>query len=160
VLTLHQERLNLGRARAVENALWSLGVHDIAVLLHLVGDEPVNLSVVGHSAVVPRIEDDVYLHLDFPTGVRAHLHVSWLWPQRQRRLTIVGSMGMLVFDETSQTVTLHDKGINPDLTNRDEGERVVFTGAEEPLQLEMQHFLECVQNRQAPLSDGLNGLHV
>lgn len=160
VFSLHQERLNLGRARSVENSLWSLGVHDVAVFLHLVGEEPSDIQVVGHSGITAEIEDDVYLHLNFASSIQAHLHVSWLWPERRRQLVVVGSRGMLVYDELAQTVTFHDKGINRDLSNRENGSTVLFEGAEQPLQLELQHFLDRILDRNAPLSDGPSGLHV
>lgn len=156
---LHQERLNLGRARRAENALWSLGVHDVAVFLDLVGMEPNEIEVVGQSALQKDIEDDVYLHLAFP-GVAAHLHASWLWPEKRRRLTAVFERGMLVYDEIAQTVTLHKKSINSKLENIDEGEEVVFKGASEPLWLELEHFIECCQTRQKPYSDGQSAVGV
>jgi len=158
--SLHQERLNLGRVRKVENALWSLGAHDVAVLLHLIGRAPESLQVTGQRVLQPGIEDDVYLHLDFSGGVRAHLHNSWLWPEKRRQLTAIGAEGMLVYDEADQTVTLHRKGINPDLGNRDDGAEIAFKGDGEPLALELKHFLDCVAGRLTPLSDGRSGLAV
>lgn len=160
IFSLHQERLDLGRAQAVENVLWSLGVHDLAVLLYLTGEKPVALRISGQRALQPGIEDDVYLHLLFPAGIQAHLHSSWLWPEKRRHLTIVGSKGMLVYDELQQTVILHDKGINADLTNRNDGEKVVFKGDGEPLTREMECFLASVETRQKPISEGRNGLEV
>ncbi|MGQ9778247.1 MAG: Gfo/Idh/MocA family protein [Bacillota bacterium] len=160
VFSLHQERLNLGRARAVENVLWCLGVHDVAVLLYLLGSSPLGLSISGQRALRPGIEDDVYLHLEFARGIRAHLHCSWLWPEKRRRLTIVGEKGMLVYDELEQSVTLHRKGIGPDLRNIDEGSEVVFVGDGEPLLHEMRHFLSCLEDRRSPLSDGQSGVAV
>lgn len=160
VLSLHQERLNFGRARAVENALWSLGVHDVAVLLWLLGEKPTSLRVSGQCAIQRTVEDDVFLHLDFPCGVQAHLHVSWLWPTRSRKLTIVGEKGMLVFDELAGTVTLHQKSITPELSLRDEGESVVFRQSGEPLKLELSHFLERIKDRRPPLTDGASGVAV
>ncbi len=157
---LHQERLNLGRARRGENALWSLGVHDVAVFLDLVGEEPSQIEIVGQKALQERIEDDVYLHLSFPSGVLAHLHASWLWPEKRRRLTAVFERGMLVYDEIAQTVTLHKKYINSKLENIDEGEQVVFKGNSEPLKLELKHFIECCQSRQRPYSDGESAVGV
>lgn len=158
--SLHQERLNLGRARSVENALWSLGVHDVAVLLHLVGRAPSRIKVTGQPSLQPGVEDDVYLHLDFMGGIQAHLHTSWLWPEKRRRLVVVGSEGMLVYDELEQTVLLHRKGITPDLNNRDEGYEVVFQGHGEPLRLELEHFLARLEDRRPPLSDGSSGVEV
>jgi predicted dehydrogenase len=160
VHSLHQQRLNLGRARAVENVLWSFGVHDVAVLLHLVGAAPTRIYATGQRVLQAKVEDDVYLHLGFPGGVQAHLHTSWLWPERRRGLTVVGSKGMLVYDEIAQTVTLHKKGITPELANRDEGAEVVFSGSGEPLKLELEHFLARVADRAAPLSDATSGVEV
>lgn len=160
IFTLHQERLKLGRARRVENVLWSFGVHDVAVLLHLAGGMPTSVRSSGHCGVQPGVEDDVYLHLGFADGCVAHLHTSWLWPEMRRRLTVVGERGMLVYDEIAQTVTLHRKGIDAGLANVDEGEEIVFSGDGEPLRLELEHFAECVRERKPPRSDGRNGLAV
>ena len=157
---LHQERLNLGRARRGENALWSLGVHDVAVFLDLVGREPDRIEVVGQPVLQDGIEDDVYLHLAFSEGVAAHLHASWLWPEKHRRLTAVFERGMLVYDEIAQTVTLHKKYINSKLENIDEGQQVVYKGNSEPLKLELKHFIECCQSRQRPYSDGESAVQV
>jgi len=160
IFSLHQERLDLGQAQAVENILWSLGAHDLAVLLYLIGKDPIELRICGQSALQPAIEDDVYLHLLFPEGIQAHLHNSWLWPEKRRRLTIIGSKGMLVYDELEQTVVWHDKGINGDLTNRVNGQKLVYKGDREPLTREMEHFLACVETRRKSISDGRNGLEV
>lgn len=161
VFCLTQERLNLGTARAVENALWSLGVHDVAVLLYLTGESPVRVAATGQRIVQPGVEDDVYVHLQFPGGARAHLHTSWLWPEKRRRLGVIGSEGMLTYDEVAQTVTLHRKRITPDLRSWDAGSEVVFRGGGEPLKAEAVHFLECVRSRaRSLLIDGRNGLEV
>lgn len=161
VFSLHQERLNLGKARALENALWSLGVHDVAVLLYLMGEAPERVEATGQRILQPDVEDDVYLHLHFPGGTKAHLHTSWLWPEKRRRLGVIGSEGMLIYDEVAQTVTLHRKRITPDLRSWDDGSEVVFQGGGEPLTLEAVHFLEGVQTRTAsPLIDGTHGLQV
>ena len=160
VYALHQERLNLGRARAVENALWSLGVHDVAVMLYLVGEPPADVRAVGQRALQPGVEDDVHLHLAFPGGCRAHLHTSWLWPEKRRRLTVVGERGMIVFDELEGAVTLHRKRIGPDLAHADAGSEVVFQGSQEPLDLELRHFLARVRDRGPVLSSGGSGAEV
>ena len=160
IFSYHHERLNLGRARSVENVLLSLGVHDVAVLLYLVGQTPERIDAHGHAVLQEAIEDDVHLHLRFPDNVHAHIHASWLWPEKIRRLTIVGSKGMLVYNELDQTVWLHRKGIRPDLTNWDEGAELVFRGDGEPLRLELEHFLECMEKGQRPLSDGESAVQV
>lgn len=158
--SLHQERMKLGRVRSVENVLWSFGVHDLAVFLHLIEGVPSEIEVSGQRVVQPEIEDDVYVHLAFQNGVQAHLHTSWLWPEVRRRLVAIGSEGMLVYDEEKQTVALHRKGIHADLTNRDEGSEIIYEGNVQPLTLECQHFLDCIESRRQPRSDGHNGLEV
>ena len=158
IYSLHQERVKLGRARYIENVTWSLGVHDIAVLLHLIGEEPDSVFASGHCGLQEKVEDDVYVHMTFPSGVKAHLHNSWLWPENRRGLTVVGEKGMLVYDEVNQRVIHHRKTIDGDLQNQDFGEEIVFTGAGQPLAIELAHFLECCEKRCSPISDGNNGL--
>ncbi|HEY8342263.1 MAG TPA: Gfo/Idh/MocA family oxidoreductase [Calditerricola sp.] len=160
VVSLHQQRLKLGRVRTVENALWSLGVHDIAVLLDLIGKEPQRVVAVGQRVLQPAIEDDVHLHLTFSGGVQAHLHTSWLWPTPVRKLVIVGTEGALEFDEIAQRVVLHRKGIDAHLQAWDKGSEVVFEGQDEPLRIECEHFLSCVKTRQEPLSPARQGVAV
>ena len=160
VYSFHQERMKLGRARAAENVLWSLGVHDVAVLLYLAGSAPVATSFSGHCGLQENVADDTYLHMEFSGGVKAHLHNSWLWPENRRRLTVVGEKGMLVYDELAQSVILHRKSIDAGLQNQDQGEEVVFEGSGQPLRLEMEHFIECIKTRTTPRSDGMNGLDV
>ena len=103
--------MNLGEVRADENALWSLGAHDVAVLLDLVGERPVEAQARGECYVRPGVEDVVFGYLKFPSGVVAHLHLSWLDPHKTRKLTVVGSQKMVVFDdmETDRKVTIYDK---------------------------------------------------
>lgn len=160
VVSLHQKRLNLGKARAVENALWSLGVHDVAVLLYLVGELPVDVWATGQSVVQTSVEDDVHVTMVFSNNVHAHLHCSWLWPEKRRQLVIVGTEGILVYDEPEQTVTLHRKRISSKLESIDNGSEIVFTGDGRPLTIECEHFLQAVQTRTKPLSDGESGRRV
>ena len=157
---IHQERLKLGRVRTAENVVWSLGVHDIAVLLYLVGAAPNKVNFSGHCGVQEDIEDDAYVHMSFEQGTIAHLHSSWIWPTDSRCMRIIGSKGMLVYDEHKQSVTLHKKGIGQDLENLDQGEEVIFEGSSQPLRLEMEHFIDCIKSRKRPISDGNNGLEV
>ena len=157
---LHQERLKLGRVRSKENVVWSLGVHDIAVLIYLVGSAPQDIKCSAHSGVQGLIEDDAYLHMTFESGIIAHLHSSWLWPDNSRCMRIIGSRGMVVYNEMNQSVTLHKKRIGKDLENIDEGEELLFEGSSQPLRLEMEHFIHCIKTRENPISDGLSGLTV
>lgn len=160
VYSIHQERLNLGRARSVENVLWSLGVHDVAVVLHLLGQIPHRVRVSGQRVIQGHVEDDVYLHLEFPDGAQTHLHTSWLWPEKRRRMIVIGAAGMLVYDEGDHTVVLHRKGITPTLENKDDGTELVFQGHAEPLRLEMEHFINCVVRRELPISNGESAVPV
>jgi predicted dehydrogenase len=161
VFTLHQERAKLGKARAVENALWSLGVHDVAVLLHLVEEVPEHVSAFGHCGLQPTIEDDIYTHLTFPSGIKATMHNSWLWPEDSRVLRVIGQNGMLVYREKENKVTFFAKTVDAALHHTDDKEgTVLFEGTAEPLKLELEHFIECAKVRIKPLSDGHNGIEV
>jgi len=160
LLSVHQRRLGLGRARNVENVLWSLGVHDVAVALRLIGDKPQSIDVQGQCAVQPRIQDDVHVSMTFGNGVQSHLHCSWLWPDKERGMVVIGTDGMLVYNELQQTVTLHRKSIGADLKNVDNGEEIAYQGSGEPLKLELSHFLECCAERKTPISDGESGVEV
>lgn len=162
VFTLHQERMKLGRARSVENALWSLGVHDVAALLFFVGSEPTKVQFSGHCGLQDSIADDTYLHLTFSNGSVAHLHNSWLWPEDRRGLKVIGDRGMLVYDEKAESVTLVKKTIDGSLYNQDDGSELLFqtpTG-DQPLRTELQHFLDSILARTKPLSSGESGVEV
>ena len=156
--------------RADENALWSLGAHDIAVLLDLVGERPVELQARGESYVRPGVEDVVFGYVKFPSGVVAHLHLSWLDPHKTRSLTVVGSDKMVVFDdmEADEKVRIYDKGIT--LPRSDTyGEYVgVRSGdisipripSDEPLRLEVEEFAAAIREGRPPVSDGQSGIAV
>jgi predicted dehydrogenase len=159
VLSLHQERLNFGRARSVENVLWSLGVHDVAVLLDLVGASPTEVRVEAQRAITTR-EDDAYLTMVFANGVHAHLHTAWLWPDKRRILTVVGTLGMLVLDEADQSVTLHRKRITAELDHIDDGTEQLFVGEGEPLRIELANFIDAIASRQVTTADGRSALDV
>ena len=160
VYTLHQRRSKLGRVRSEENVMWSFGVHDVAVLLTLAGQAPDQIQAWGHAAINSGVEDDTYLHLGFPSGVKASLHNSWLWPRVERELIIVGEKGMMVFEESGSRVVLHRKLVDSEGNHHDGGEKILFEGSAQPLLLELEHFLECCRERQRPISDGRNGYEV
>ncbi|HEX4564708.1 MAG TPA: Gfo/Idh/MocA family oxidoreductase [Solirubrobacteraceae bacterium] len=165
---IYGNRLNLGKVRADENALWSLGAHDLSVLLYLVDEEPVELTARGECYVRAGVEDVVFCFLRFPSGIAAHLHLSWLDPHKERRFTVVGSQRMATFDDMAAEgkLTVYDKGVDED--TRSYGEYITRSGdiyspripAAEPLRLECEHFIESIRNRTAPLSDGHSGLRV
>jgi predicted dehydrogenase len=165
---IYGNRLNLGKLRADENALWSLGAHDVSVVLHLAGEEPSELAAHGEAYVREGVEDVVFCFLRFPSGLSAHLHLSWLDPHKERRFTIVGSRRMATFDdmELERKLTIYDKGF--DENARGYGEYITRSGDIfspripnlEPLRIECEHFVECVRNGTKPRSDGASGLRV
>ncbi len=158
---IHQERTNLGRVRSTESALWSLAPHDVAVLIHLMGEAPLQVSAAGAAFLQPGIHDDVHLELAFSGGRSAHVHVTWYWPGRRRGLRVLGERGMLVYDEADQSLTLHRKRLQGgSLEAVDEGSVRVFEGPGEPLRLEDEHFLHCLATGSTPMSDGRSGLDV
>ena len=112
VLCIYGNRQNLGKIRRDENVLWSLGAHDISVILDLVGEEPDEAVARGESFLTPGVEDVVFCYLRFPSGVVAHMHLSWLDPHKMRKMTVIGSRKMAVFDdmEPDRKVTVFDKG--------------------------------------------------
>lgn len=161
-------RLNLGKIRREENALWSFAPHDISVVLSLVGGEmPDRVRCIGEAYLHHGVADVTLTTMSFPGGVNAHVHVSWINPFKEQRLTVVGSHGMLVFDDTlpwAEKVMLYrqplvwEGGVVP-TTKKAAGEAVVVP-EEEPLRLECSHFLECCDERRAPVTDGEEGLRV
>lgn len=165
---IYGNRLNLGKLRADENALWSLGAHDVSVVLYLAGEEPWEAVAHGESYVRAGVEDVVFCFLRFPSGMCAHLHLSWLDPHKERRFTVVGSQRMATFDDMAAEgkLTIYDKGFDHDL--RTDGEYVPRVGgmespplpAVEPLRLECEHFVRCVLSGERPQSDGESGLRV
>ena len=160
LLSIRHERLNLGRARSAENVVWDIGVHDMAVMLYLVGEKPERVRATGHRMLGLSVEDEVHVHLEFDHGIRGNLHTSWLWPETSRRTIVRGSRGMLLYDEVAQTVTHHRRWIDDDLQNRDEGSEVVFRGDGQPLRLELQHFLDRIADREPACSDGASAVDV
>lgn len=160
LFSIRHERLNLGRARSAENVIWDIGVHDMAIMLYLVGSSPSRVRGTGHRMLGLGVEDEVHVHLEFENGVRGNIHTSWLWPETNRRTIIRGSRGILVYDEVAQTVTHHHKWIDAQLQNHDDGSEVVHRGDGQPLKLELQHFLDRIADRQPPRSDGASALAV
>jgi predicted dehydrogenase len=165
---IYGNRLNLGKLRAEENALWSLGAHDVSVVLHLIGEEPIECSAHGESYVREGVQDVVFCYLRFPSGVVAHLHLSWLDPHKERRLTVVGARRMATFDDmlVEGKLTVYDKGFDEDAHTW--GEYIARSGESlspqiansEPLRLECEHFIECIRSGATPRSDGHSGLRV
>jgi predicted dehydrogenase len=165
---VYAQRLNLGKLRADENALWSLGAHDVSVVLHLAGEEPDFVEARGESYMRPPVEDVVFAFMRFPSGLAAHLHLSWLDPHKTRSLTLVGSRRMATFDDVAleRKVTVYDKGFDQDAGSW--GEYITRSGDiyspqignREPLRLECEHFAACIRDGRTPDSDGEAGLRV
>jgi predicted dehydrogenase len=165
---IYSHRLNLGRLRADENALWSLGAHDASVLLYLAGEEPYELEARGECYMRVGVEDVVFCFLRFPSGLAAHMHLSWLDPHKERRFTVVGSKQMATFDdmELERKVTVYDKGFDESTTSY--GEYITRSGdvwspripSVEPLRVECEHFIDCVREGRTPDTDGHSGLRV
>jgi len=165
---VYSNRLNLGKLRPDENALWSLGAHDVAVVLHLAGEEPDEAWAHGESYMRPGVEDVVFCFMRFPSGLAAHLHLSWLDPHKERRFTVVGSRRMATFDDMDleRKLTVYDKGFDEDARNW--GEYIMRSGDiwsprvpnVEPLRLECEHFLECIREGRPARSDGASGVRV
>jgi predicted dehydrogenase len=165
---VYGNRVNLGKLRAEENALWSLGAHDVSVVLHLIGEEPVECSAHGESYVRKGVQDVVFCYLRFPSGQVAHLHLSWLDPHKERRITVVGSKRMATFDDMQieGKLTVYDKGFDEDASSW--GEYIARAGESfsprlanaEPLRLECEHFIHCIREGLTPRSDGRSGVRV
>jgi predicted dehydrogenase len=168
VLCIYGNRQNLGTIRTNENALWSLGVHDLSVLLYLVDEEPSELWAHGNAFLNPGVEDVVFCYLRFPSGKIAHMHLSWLDPHKIRRITVVGRDKMAVFDdmELERKVTIYDKA--PEQPTRTHGEWQTRTGDiyspkipnTEPLRVECEHFLRLVAGEGDPLQAARDGVVV
>lgn len=176
IYCIYTHRLNLGIIRKVEDAWWSLAPHDISILNYLLDSTPEGISVQGQSYIQPGVADVVFATLNYPENTIAHIHVSWLDPHKMRKVTIVGSKKMAIFDDMKavEKVRIYDKGIFPNQT--DDRDQVVSyeeffkihsgdvlsptIAMEEPLKLECEHFLDSILNGTTPLSDGANGVEV
>jgi predicted dehydrogenase len=168
LLYVYGNRQNLGQIRRDENALWSLGAHDLSVILHLVEEEPLEAWARGESFLNPGVEDVVFCYLRFPSGIVAHMHLSWLDPHKMRRMTVVGDRKMAVFDdrEPERKVTVYDKG--PEQRADTWGEWQTRSGDisipkvanDEPLRLECEHFVSLLRGEGDRFAAAREGLAV
>lgn len=167
----YAKRVNLGKVRDDENALWSLAPHDISVLLHILGDFPESVAARGESYLQPGIEDVVFVNMQFPEKQMGQIQVSWLDPRKQRLLTIVGDKKMLVFDdvENIEKIKVYDKGTYQVGHYQSYGDAITLRVGDiyipriamtEPLRLECQYFVDCITQNKVPFTDGKNGLEV
>jgi len=171
VLYLHSQRLNLGRVQSDINTFWSIGPHDVSIANYLTGATPRWVAAQGSGYLHADCEDVTFVTLGYGNGVLAHVHVSWLDPLKTRRLTVVGSQKMLVYDDMDAEARLKifDKGVDhlePDAYGawhyrlRDGAVQVPRLDMREPLALELAHFLRCVRTGERPATDGWNGVRV
>jgi predicted dehydrogenase len=167
---LYTQRVNLGMIRQDENALLSFAPHDLSIVLHLLEEEPVIVSAHGESYIQKGIEDVVFLNLQFSDGKMANIHLSWLDPHKVRKVTIVGSKKMVVFDdmEVSEKLKIYDKGVgSPSYDSYGEYLSLRFGDITipsikmvEPLRAEAEHFIRCIETRKEPKTAGRDGLKV
>jgi predicted dehydrogenase len=167
---LYTQRVNLGMIRQDENALLSFAPHDLSIVLHLLEEEPVIVSAHGESYIQKGIEDVVFLNLQFSDGKMANIHLSWLDPHKVRKVTIVGSKKMVVFDdmEVSEKLKIYDKGVgSPSYDSYGEYLSLRFGDITipsikmvEPLRAEAEHFIRCIETRKEPKTGGRDGLKV
>lgn len=168
---LYSSRINLGKVRTAENALWSFAPHDISVMLHLIDGMPNLVSASGQAYLNPGVEDVAFFTLHFPGGAMGHGQVSWLDPHKIRKITVVGSKKMVVFDdmESTEKIKLYDKGVDAPPSYDSYGDYQTLRIGDiiipkirmaEPLKNECLHFLDCIQKGRRPLADGREGLKV
>ncbi|MEW6008493.1 MAG: Gfo/Idh/MocA family oxidoreductase [Candidatus Omnitrophota bacterium] len=175
---IFSQRLNLGQIRRDVNAMWNFAPHDISIILHLIDEIPIRVNAKGLSCLHSDNEDIVFLNLDFKSGINAHIHISWLDPVKVRRMVVVGSKKMIVYDDISadSKIQIYDKGV--DKINNSKNAQGLGSFAEfqlklrsgdihipridfyEPLKEECAHFIDCIKNKRVPLTDGKHGLMV
>ncbi len=167
---IHATRVNLGRLRSDETALWCFGPHDLSMIDYITGETPTTVSACGQSVLQPGIEDVVFMTLRYASGLVANLHLSWLHPRKERRLTLVCSQKMVEFDDQiREKLRIYDKGYDrpPDfkefgvfLTLRDGDVHIPHLSMEEPLRAEIRHFLDCIATGATPDTDLAGGARV
>jgi len=163
---IYSHRLNLGKIRREENILWSFAPHDISMILALAGEEPENVLATGGNYLHRKIADVTTTHLNFPSGLKAHIFVSWLHPFKDQKLVVVGDRKMAVFDDTlpwREKLLIYPHEIkwqnNIPMPSTATPEQVNITEME-PLKLECEHFVHCIKTGDTPVTDGLEGLRV
>ncbi|MCK4351994.1 Gfo/Idh/MocA family oxidoreductase [candidate division WOR-3 bacterium] len=175
---VYSQRLNLGIVRNDINAMWNLAPHDISILLYLFDSLPISVSAKGAFYLQKDIEDIVFMTLTFSKNIIAHIHVSWLDPNKVRKMTVVGNKKMIVYDDVSENakIQVYDKGITKKSIKTFLGEYDTFAKFQlikragdvllpkvafaEPLKVECSHFIECIELNKKPLTDGENGVEV
>jgi UDP-2-acetamido-3-amino-2,3-dideoxy-glucuronate N-acetyltransferase len=163
---IYSNRLNFGKVRTEENALWSFAPHDVAVILRLMGECPIEVSATGGSYITKGLADSTVSNLRFANESRAHIFVSWLHPFKEQRLVVVGDRKMAIFNDVApfgQKLKLYPNSVDFDGTMpilKKEDAQFIDHLETEPLREECRHFLECVSSRQNPLTDASSGIEV
>jgi predicted dehydrogenase len=171
IFYLYSQRVNLGQVRPDENALWSFGPHDVSVARFLLGARPAAVAARGHSYLQPGIEDVVFLTLEFGSGALAHVQMSWLDPHKERRLTVVGSKRMVVFDDMQprEKLKVFDKGVDRPPEYRSYGESLSVREGDifipripnaEPLTAELRHFVAVARGEEQARVTAWDGVEV
>lgn len=163
-------RVNLGRHHRDVNVMWDLGPHDVSVLIPLLGEPPCSVNAWGTDFIQRGLHDVVFMYLRFPQGPVAHVHLSWVNPLKQREVLVVGSKRMLVYDDVSSTVTVHDRAVETiphadtleefKLSYRYGDSWEVPVPAGEPLAAECAHFVECIRHGKEPVTGVRDGYQV
>ena len=164
---IYSNRLSLGKIRREENVLWSFAPHDVSMILGLLkGEMPSAVSATGSCQTHGSIEDTASVHMKFASGVDAHIHVSWMNPFKEQKLVVIGEKGMLVFDDTAEWSNKlvhypHKIEVSNDVPALEKAEGVAIAVEQsEPLKDECAHFLHCIDTRETPRTDGVEGLSV
>ncbi|UCC38793.1 MAG: Gfo/Idh/MocA family oxidoreductase [Candidatus Aminicenantes bacterium] len=162
---IYSNRLNLGKFRTEENILWSFAPHDISVIINLLGEMPDEIFARGGNYLNPHITDVTVTTMNFPSGVKAHIFVSWLHPYKEQKLVVIGDKQMVVFDDVNPSDKLFSYSHKIDWIDRlpiprpEEAEPIDIE-KKEPLRAECEHFIDCITTRNSPKTDGENGLKV
>jgi UDP-2-acetamido-3-amino-2,3-dideoxy-glucuronate N-acetyltransferase len=163
---IYSSRLSTGKIRAQENVIWSFAPHDISMMLSLVESKPESIFVKGHCIVQKNIEDIATINLEFVDNIKSHIFVSWLNPFKRQEFTVICEKKMIVFDDTKSweeklQIYPHEVFHKDGLTDIIKKKPVkIFIATSEPLKDECSHFIECIKNRQKPLTDGYEGFRV
>lgn len=175
---IFSQRLNLGKVRQDVNVMWNLAPHDISIVLYWLGERPLSVFAKGHTFLQKGIEDVVFMDIRFPGGKAVHIHESWLNPCKVRQMVVVGSKKMIVYDDTltDSKITIYDKGVdkktmhNPltPINNFGQFQLLLRSGdvfrpslrPKEPLEIQTNHFIDCILENKHPKTDARNGLEV
>lgn len=165
-------RVSLGIFQNHMNVMWDLAPHDLSILMHLLGEAPTQIAAHGRAFINPAVFDDVHMHVEFASGISAHIHVSWLSPKKIRQCTLVGSKRMAIFDDVDlfDKLRIYDKGVDvPPYTDTLEAFHYSYHYGnvitphiphQEPLRTQCEHFLDCIRTGKRPQTDAANGIRV